>query len=335
MILNKLVTISLLISYSFFYSFVAKSQVGNPVDLGLTSGTLWSDINLGSTINSDFGLYYCWGENSTKEKFLLNEYKWWKSTYIEPSSYVDEDGFTHTTGGETIEGYTKYVASPYYGYDGFQDNKTILDPEDDAARSSWGENWEMPTLEQVEELRRECSWEWVSLNGTSGYKITGKNGNYIFLPAAGYFQDDYPFDSVSNKHSLNVCGVYLTNSLKEDYQANHLYISREYYSTTYYDNYHGFRRWGMSIRPVYSEKNPESSTTSLISYTVEISQLDGLLDIYGLSYGDTINIFTIDGIQIFNKKADDNVCSINLSDFRGKGLVLIINDRQSYKILIK
>ena len=91
----------------------------------------------------------------------------------------------------------------------------------------------------------------------------------------------------------------------------------------------------MSIRPVYSKKNPESSAISLRSDTVEISQLDGLLDIYGLSYGDTINIFTIDGIQIFNKKADDNVCSINLSNFRGKGLILIINDIQSYKILIK
>ena len=28
--------------------------------------------------------------------------------------------------------------------------------------------------------------QWVQINGVNGYKLTGKNGNYIFLPAAGY-----------------------------------------------------------------------------------------------------------------------------------------------------
>ena len=40
----------------------------------------------------------------------------------------------------------------------------------------------LPTRAQWEELKTKCQWSW---NG-KGYKITGPNGNYIFLPAAGY-----------------------------------------------------------------------------------------------------------------------------------------------------
>lgn len=39
----------------------------------------------------------------------------------------------------------------------------------------------LPTNEQFEELRNKCSWSWTG----RGYKVTGPNGNSIFLPAAG------------------------------------------------------------------------------------------------------------------------------------------------------
>lgn len=39
----------------------------------------------------------------------------------------------------------------------------------------------LPTKEQFEELKNFCEWTWTG----SGYKVTGKNGNSIFLPAAG------------------------------------------------------------------------------------------------------------------------------------------------------
>lgn len=41
---------------------------------------------------------------------------------------------------------------------------------------------QLPTKEQWEELRTECVWSWTG----GGYKVTGRNRNYIILPAEGY-----------------------------------------------------------------------------------------------------------------------------------------------------
>ena len=69
------------------------------------------------------------------------------------------------------------------------DNKTELDPEDDAAYVNWGENWRMPTYDQQTELRTKCTWTWTTQNGVNGRLVTGPNGNTLFLPAAGYRYD--------------------------------------------------------------------------------------------------------------------------------------------------
>lgn len=46
----------------------------------------------------------------------------------------------------------------------------------------------LPTLEQFEELRSECRWKWTG----RGYKVTGPNGNSIFLLAGKiYHHLDY------------------------------------------------------------------------------------------------------------------------------------------------
>ena len=50
----------------------------------------------------------------------------------------------------------------------------------DEAVRRFGEN--LPTIEQLIELRDECEWTW---NG-NGYTVVGTNGNSIFLPVAGY-----------------------------------------------------------------------------------------------------------------------------------------------------
>jgi hypothetical protein len=40
----------------------------------------------------------------------------------------------------------------------------------------------VPTKEQWQELRTFCVWTWQE----DGYRVTGNNGNSIFLPAAGW-----------------------------------------------------------------------------------------------------------------------------------------------------
>lgn len=54
----------------------------------------------------------------------------------------------------------------------------------DGALEKYGKN--MPTQRQFVELEKYCSWEWVGDKYDGGYKVTGPNGNSIFLPAAGY-----------------------------------------------------------------------------------------------------------------------------------------------------
>ena len=58
----------------------------------------------------------------------------------------------------------------------------IADADHDPAAKNWGGTWTMPSTEQVRELIEKCTWEFTG----AGYKVTGPNGNSIFLPAAGY-----------------------------------------------------------------------------------------------------------------------------------------------------
>lgn len=56
--------------------------------------------------------------------------------------------------------------------------------------SVWGDlEWmynSLPTVEQFHELIDNCSWRWTG----NGCKVTGKNGNSIFLPAEGFISSD-------------------------------------------------------------------------------------------------------------------------------------------------
>ena len=55
--------------------------------------------------------------------------------------------------------------------------------EYDAASAKWGGNWRTPRLEDMYELVTKCEWIWAG----NGFNVVSKiNGNYIFLPAAGF-----------------------------------------------------------------------------------------------------------------------------------------------------
>ena len=134
------------------------------VDLGLPSGTLWATCNVGANSPEEFGHHFAWGETEPKDVYDWSTYKWCNGSYT------------------TI---TKYCTNSEYGYNGFVDNKTELDLEDDAAYVNWGPSWCMPTVEQQQELYQNCSSVWTTKNGVNGRLFTGPNGNTLFLPAAG------------------------------------------------------------------------------------------------------------------------------------------------------
>ena len=131
------------------------------IDLGLS--VKWASFNLGASAPEEYGNHYAWGEIEPKNNFVWENYQW-------------------CMGSSTS--LTKYCSSADYGYNGFTDDKMVLDLEDDAAHVCLRGNWRMPTLDEIQELIYSCTWEWTTRNGVNGYLVTGHNGNSIFLPAA-------------------------------------------------------------------------------------------------------------------------------------------------------
>lgn len=175
------------------------------VDLGLPSGLKWATMNVGANAPEDFGDYFAWGETEPyyTEGHSQDEYcTYWRpgKTGYNWDSYKWDNGTGHR--------FTKYITSSSYGL--VVDNKTILDPEDDAAHVNWGNSWRMPTDEEQDELHNSCIWTWTTHNGVVGYNVTGPNGNSIFLPAAGlrWDQSFNPYKGSGNYWSSTLNSSY-------------------------------------------------------------------------------------------------------------------------------
>ena len=160
----------------------------------------WATCNVGASSPSAYGNYYAWGETRTK------------STYTEENCQTDNKSMGDIAGN----------------------------PNYDAARANWGSSWRLPTKAEFQELLNNCTWTWTSQGGHNGYKVTGKNGNSIFLPAAGW----------RGGSSLNVAGErgdYWSSTPDEsDSQlAYHLYFDSG-------DRFVGWgcRYSGFTVRPV-------------------------------------------------------------------------------------
>jgi len=200
------------------------------IDLGLSSGLKWAECNLGAEKPEDYGDYYAWGEvepyYSSQDPLTWKEGK--SEGYYWPS-YKWCNGSSSTL--------TKYNTDSSRGS---VDNKTVLDPADDAAHVNLGGKWRMPTDAEWTELRTECTWTWTTQNGVNGRLVTGKNGNSIFLPAAGCRCDTGLYDTGSY-------GYYWSSSLDTDdpYGAWGVYFNSSNVRRSTVD------RWlGRSIRPV-------------------------------------------------------------------------------------
>lgn len=99
----------------------------------------------------------------------------------------------------------------------------------------------MPTVKEWNELTGNCTSEWTTLNGVGGRKFTSKkNGNSIFLPAAGYRYGD----DLSN---AGYYSGYWSSSLYSDYPGR-AYLLDFNSGRVYTYDYN--RYLGQSVRPV-------------------------------------------------------------------------------------
>ena len=196
------------------------------VDLGLS--IKWATCNVGADKPEENGILYAWGE--TEPKNILDPRNWMTGKW-----------------GNVMFGFTKYNTNSEYGT---VDNKTTLDPEDDVAHVIWGGKWRMPTKQEMVELLDNCTWEWTTLNGVNGYRVTSKKQGYtnrsIFLPAAGH--------ALNLRYEYGSRGSYWSSTIEPlndgmgslschsaaiiDFSSRHAVIS------------YGSRESGYSIRPV-------------------------------------------------------------------------------------
>lgn len=177
------------------------SMIHDAVDLGLSA--LWATCNVGATMPEGLGELYAWGE-------------------IQPKDDYAEDRYL-------------YFGNSGYEYIGVN----ICATRYDVARQTWGDQWRLPNRSEIRELQSLCTWTPETRNGIAGYRVTGPNGNYIFLPSAGY-------QSGTERNECGTCGFYWTGSL-----------DRVTPSAAYNLNFRGYdaewtasRAYGMSVRPV-------------------------------------------------------------------------------------
>ena len=183
------------------------------IDLGLPSGTKWACCNVGANSPEGNDSYYAWGE--TEEK-----------------GYYDWNTYTHCDGSAE--------SCHHIGDD-------IAGTEYDVAHMKWGGSWRMPTRAQQDELRESCTREWTQLNGVNGIKVTGPNGNSIFLPAGGVHW-------YVGLISAGEYGYYWSSSLDPngEYGANYLNFYSNDWGWNYFD-----RSSGLSVRAVISPEKPQ------------------------------------------------------------------------------
>ena len=160
----------------------------------------WATSNVGAESPEDYGNYYAWGETSTK------------------SEYTKDNSKTYDKQMNDIGGRSQY----------------------DAARANWGGSWRLPTKAELEELKNKCTWNWTTQNGVKGCKVTGPNGNHIFLPAAGYRAGSSLLNAGEHGH-------YWSSTPDESYSygADNLYFNSGNQSVYWY-----YRDYGRSVRPV-------------------------------------------------------------------------------------
>lgn len=147
-----------------------------PVDLDLTSGTLWASENLGAKSPDESGMYFAWGDvvpkdaddvNPYLESYYWKEYKWCKGSY------------------NTL---TKYCLEKEYGT---VDGLKSLENSDDAAYKTLQGNWHIPSDSDWQELNEQCVWEIYKYNKREGWLVKSKKNNnkFVFIPYGFYWSN--------------------------------------------------------------------------------------------------------------------------------------------------
>ena len=189
------------------------------VDLGLPSGTLWASKNIGAARETDWGMYFSWGNVDAHQA---------------GAGYNFSQDVYNATAGNSL---TTDITINY-----------------DAAKALLGGKWKMPTMAQFQELCNSSYTEYIdpdgtvktgtdkrtTYNGVVGLLFRSKiNSNRLFFPAAGYYNGT----SLDYRGSR---GGYWSSTWVSATNARDLYFD----SGGVYPQGNGDRRYGFSVRAV-------------------------------------------------------------------------------------
>ena len=257
-------------------------KVSKPVDLGLPSGTMWAEWNIGASAPEQKGFYYAWGETEPK-----GVYSW--DTYFDVATKKRVDG-------DDVVTFREFEGNGY--------RQSIVGSTHDVAHVKWGKDWLIPSEEQWQELIRCCEIKNEIIRGVKGNRFTGKNGNSIFIPAKGFMH----FKTLNDSDELfywtgEIDGNYFAISASDGWWGGEM---------TTGDN---FRRRGMQVRAVWNSSTAESlRTPGFLSISSNPTDCAVLID--GINIGrtplktckvpsgmHTINVIK-DGYRLFLKEVD-------------------------------
>ena len=196
------------------------------IDLGLPSGTLWAKCNVGATTETDYGMYFQWGETTGYTQSQVGTDK----------NFTWSDYSMTSDNGSTMDKYNS------------TDGLTTLELTDDAAHVNMGGEWKMPTSTQIEELCNTDNASHVVVNDYNGSGVSGMlftsvtNNATLFVPFSGVASDgsvDY------TGYEGNVWASSLSSSVNH---AFYLYV----YDTPDAGLDNRTRYFGFSVRGVVS-----------------------------------------------------------------------------------
>ena len=196
---------------------ITKNMLNNQyeyVDLDLPSGTLWCDRNIGAKTETEYGDYFAWAETKPQNEYNWGSYKFGSKNNLK--KYNDKDKLVN------------------------------IELTDDAARVNIGSNCSIPTKKQFTELIDNTTHKLVenyNNSGVDGMLFTAKNGNTLFLPAAGFINN-------TSNDDISINGLYWASNIdpNDSYNAYNLFFED--------DNLYimvGVRCYGLTVRGVLNK----------------------------------------------------------------------------------
>ena len=196
------------------------------VDLGLPSGVLWANKNIGASSPLSVGQYFQWG---ITEGYYPDSFK-----------DMDEAGYNNKLNKSS-------AAYPFL--EALNDEVSELPFDYDVAYQLLGEGKRMPTAEEYQELYDNCTFERCVTEDGKGYieAVSKINGNSIIFPYGGKYK-------VDEFYGVNQEGSYWSCSSCDSYDSNGEFIGlRGTLSHPGKPILFGTARYiAMSVRPVVS-----------------------------------------------------------------------------------